>query len=153
MRRKDKEITNIKEINKIIMEADFCNVAMSKNNRPYLVPMNYGFHEPYIYLHSANEGLKIDILRRNPQVCIGIVGDVKLEKSSDVCKTSMKYSSVIIFGKAEFLSDKDDKNKALSHIVQHYEQDVSRDKLNIDESELNRVTVLKVRIEKITGKK
>ncbi len=153
MRRKDKEINNIKEINKIIMEADFCNVAMSKNNTPYLVPMNYGFHEPYIYLHSANEGLKIDILRRNPQVCIGIVGDVKLEKSSDVCKTSMKYSSVIIFGKAEFLSDKDDKNKALSHIVQHYEQDVSRDNLNIDESELNRVTVLKVRIEKITGKK
>jgi uncharacterized protein len=153
VRRKDKEINNIKEINKIIMEADFCNVAMSKNNTPYLVPMNYGFHEPYIYLHSANEGLKIDILRRNPQVCIGIVGDVKLEKSSDVCKTSMKYSSVIIFGKAEFLSDKDDKNKALSHIVQHYEQDVSRDNLNIDESELNRVTVLKVRIEKITGKK
>jgi len=153
MRRKDKEMTNIKEINGIIREANFCNVAMSKNNTPYLVPMNYGFHEPYIYLHSANEGLKIDILRRNPQVCIGIVGYVKLEKSSDVCKTSMKYNSVIIFGKAEFLTDKDEKSKALTHIVQHYEQDVSRDKLNFDEYELNRVTVLKVRIEKITGKK
>ncbi|HKK83244.1 MAG TPA: pyridoxamine 5'-phosphate oxidase family protein [Atribacterota bacterium] len=153
MRRKDKEITNIKEINEIIMEADFCNVAMSKNNAPYLVPMNYGFHEPYIYLHSANEGLKIDILRRNPQVCIGIVGHVKLEKSSDVCKTGMKYNSVIIFGKAEFLTNKDEKSKALTHIVQHYEQDVLRDKLIFDESELNRVTVLKVRIEKITGKK
>jgi len=153
VRRKDKEITNIKEINEIIMEADFCNVAMSKNNAPYLVPMNYGFHEPYIYLHSANEGLKIDILRRNPHVCIGIVGHVKLETSSDVCRTSMKYNSVIIFGKAEFLTNKDEKSKALTHIVQHYEQDVLRDKRIFDESELNRVTVLKVRIEKITGKK
>lgn len=153
MRRKEKEITNIKEINEIIMEADFCNVAMSKNNTPYLIPMNYGFHEPFIYLHSANEGLKIDILRSNPQVCIGIVRNVKIEKMPDVCKTSMKYSSVIIFGKAEFLTDKDEKSKALSHIVQHYEQDVRRDKLNFDEYELNRVTVLKVRIEKITGKK
>lgn len=153
MRRKEKEITNIKEINEIIMEADFCNVAMSKNNTPYLIPMNYGFHEPFIYLHSANKGLKIDILRRNPQVCIGIVRNVKIEKMPDVCKTSMKYSSVIIFGKAEFLTDKDEKSEALSHIVQHYEQDVSRDKLNFDEYEFNRVTVLKVRIEKITGKK
>jgi len=153
VRRKDKEITNIKEINEIIMEADFCNVAMSKNNKPYLIPMNYGFYEPFIYLHSANEGLKIDILKSNPQVCIGIVGHAKIEKLPAVCKTSMKYSSVIIFGKAEFLTDKDEKSKALSHIVQHYEQDVSRGKLNFDEYELNRVTVLKVRIEKITGKK
>ena len=155
MRRKEKEITNIKELNEIIMEADFCYgyVAMSKNNTPYLTPMNYGFHEPCIYLHSANEGLKIDILRRNPQVCIGIVRNVKIEKMPDVCKTSMKYSSVIIFGKAEFLTDKDEKSEALTHIVQHYEQDVLRDKRNFDEYELDRVTMLKVRIEKITGKK
>jgi len=153
MRRKEKEITNSKELNEIIMEADFCYVAMSKNNIPYLIPMNYGFHEPCIYLHSANEGLKIDILRRNPQVCIGIVRNVKIEKMPDVCKTSMQYSSVIIVGKAEFLTDKDEKSEALSHIVQHYEQDVSSEKLNFNEYELDRVTVLKVRIEKISGKK
>lgn len=43
MRRKDKEISDIKEIKNIIKEADFCNIAMSKNNMPYAVPMIFGF--------------------------------------------------------------------------------------------------------------
>ena len=67
MRRKDKEITDSKEIRQIIEDAVYCNVAMCQNNNPYVVPMNFGFQEDCIYLHSVNEGWKIDILKENPQ--------------------------------------------------------------------------------------
>jgi len=43
MRRKDKEITDSKEIRQIIEDAVYCNVAMCQNNNPYVVPMNFGF--------------------------------------------------------------------------------------------------------------
>ncbi|MDY0382771.1 MAG: pyridoxamine 5'-phosphate oxidase family protein, partial [Atribacterota bacterium] len=99
MRRKDREITSMEEIKDIIKEALFCNIAMCRSNIPYLVPMNFGFDGQYFYLHSAPEGLKLDILKENPRVCIEITQDLKIIPSTDVCKTGMKYSSVIVSGR------------------------------------------------------
>jgi uncharacterized protein len=155
MRRKDKEIGDTKVIKNIIREADFCNVAMSENNMPYVVPMNFGFSDEAIYLHSANEGLKIDILKSNPQVCIGIVQNAEIKKMPDLCNTEMKYNSVTIFGKAEFLSDIAEKEKALSIIINHYYGDnlnfVERES-KFDQGVLEKTVILKVKIEKISGK-
>lgn len=155
MRRKDKEISDIKEIKNIIKEADFCNVAMSRNNIPYVLPMNFGFDEESIYLHSANEGLKIDYLKSNPLVCIGIVQNGKIKKMPDVCKTGMNYSSVIIFGKIKFISDNCEKEKALRIIVNHYFGNIPgfvERELKFDQSVLEKLIILKVKIEKISGK-
>ncbi len=153
MRRKEKEIKDIKEMNEIIREADFCNVAMSRNNIPYIVPMNFGFHESCIYLHSANKGLKIDILKENPVVCIEIVRDAQLVKYGNQCNNSMKYRSVLIFGKVEILSDKLEKEKALSYIVKHLDKNFREDELEFTAHQVEKVAVLKIKIETITGKK
>ena len=153
MRRKDKEIRDIKEMNEIIRKTVFCNVAMSRNNIPYIVPMNFGFHEQCIFLHSANEGLKIDILKENPLVCIEIIPDAQLVKSKDQCNSSMKYRSVLISGKVEFLSAELDKKKALGYIVQHYDKNIKEDELDLSNYNFDRLIVLKVKIEKVTGKK
>lgn len=153
MRRKDKEISDIKEINEIIGEANFCNVAMSRNNIPYIIPMNFGFYGQCIYLHSSDEGLKIDILKENPHVCIGIVCDAQLVKSIDVCKSNMKYRSVLIFGRTEFISDEIEKKKALGFVVQHYHKDIREEPLEFSNYNLDKVVILKVKIIKVTGKK
>jgi len=153
MRRKDKEIRDIKEMNEIIRKSVFCNVAMSRNNIPYIVPMNFGFHEQCIFLHSANEGLKIDILKENPLVCIEIIPDAQLVKSKDQCNSSMKYRSVLISGKVEFLSAESEKKKALGYIVQHYDKNIKEDELDLSNYNFDRLIVLKVKIEKVTGKK
>ncbi|KUK85591.1 MAG: Putative flavin-nucleotide-binding protein [candidate division TA06 bacterium 34_109] len=153
MRRKDKEITDSKEIRKIIKDAIYCNVAMCQNNTPYLVPMNFGFQEDFIYLHSVNEGWKIDILKENPQVCIEIVQDVQFIKSLNICRSSMKYNSVLIFGKAEFILDQIEKKKALGFIVSKYNKNIAEDELKFSDYDLGRLTVLKVKMEKVTGKK
>ncbi|MDD3031967.1 MAG: pyridoxamine 5'-phosphate oxidase family protein [Atribacterota bacterium] len=156
MRRKDKEIKDIIEILEIVKQAKYCNVAMCRNNLPYIVPMNFGFSDETIYLHSANVGLKIDILKSNPQVCIGIVQNEKIKKMPDICDTEMKYSSVTIFGKAEFLSDEKEKRNALKCIVEHYEHNTAQSneiEMNVDMGVLNRLSVVKVQIEKITGKR
>ncbi len=153
MRRKDKEISDVEEIYKIIRKADFCYVAMSRHNRPYMVPMNFGFCEDCIYLHSASEGLKMDILKENPLVCIGIVTDAQLERSLNPCNNGMAYSSVLIFGRAEFPLEELEKKRALSCIVQHYSENTGENGMEISNQNLDKLTVLKVKIEKVTGKK
>jgi nitroimidazol reductase NimA-like FMN-containing flavoprotein (pyridoxamine 5'-phosphate oxidase superfamily) len=86
MRRKDKEIVDEKEMIYIIKKAIICRVAMCWQDEPYVIPMNFGCLDNYIYLHSAGEGRKLDILRNNDKVCIEFDVDVELVKSQKVCK-------------------------------------------------------------------
>jgi len=65
MRRKDKEIKEIKDIEEILHKATVCRVAMVSNNSPYIVPLNFGYKDRCLYFHSAGEGKKLDILREN----------------------------------------------------------------------------------------
>ena len=72
MRRIDKEINDIQSIELILQEADHCVIALSENNSPYLVPMNFGFKDNILYLHSSPEGKKIEILKVNNKVSFGV---------------------------------------------------------------------------------
>ena len=156
MRRKDREITSMEEIKDIIKKALFCNIAMCRNSIPYLVPMNFGFDGQYFYLHSAREGLKIDILKENPRVCIEITQDLKIIPSTDVCNTSMKYSSVIVSGRVEFLSDKAERIDALRCIIKHLYKDMADNEENgiqFNEEHLDGLVIIRVKPEKITGKR
>jgi hypothetical protein len=153
MRRRDREITDIEEIKRIIKQALFCHVAMCRGSNPYLVAMNFGFDEQYIYLHSAPEGMKIDILRENPAVCIEIVQNIQFVHSLNVCQSSMRYNSALIFGKVEFIQEEKEKKKALNFIIRQYNQNIGEERLKFSENVLDKVTVLKVKIEKISGKR
>ncbi len=157
MRRKDREIKDLDTIKKIIERAAVCHIAMCSNGVPYLAPMNFGFDGENVYLHSFPEGKKIDILKENPQLCIGITENLECITSAEsVCETSMKYSSVIINGKAEFIAEKKEKIEALKYIVQQYYRNMDDEKKYSTEKLLENysgeLAVFRVKIEKITGK-
>ncbi|NJD04112.1 MAG: hypothetical protein FIA99_16290 [Ruminiclostridium sp.] len=68
MRRKYKEITDKQLINDILSKAEIIRLAMIDNGNPYLVAMNYAYIDGCLYMHSAKEGRKIDILSKNNKV-------------------------------------------------------------------------------------
>ena len=70
MRRKDREITDKKKMQMIISKAEVCYMGMSRDNMPYVIPINFGYDDNTIYFHCALEGEKIDILQKNPNVCL-----------------------------------------------------------------------------------
>ena len=62
----DKEL-----IEATIKKCDICYVGLADTDgTPYVLPMNFGYRDGVIYLHSAQEGRSISILERNPRVCI-----------------------------------------------------------------------------------
>ena len=152
MKRKDKEIVDEKVMVPIIKKTIICRVAMCWQDEPYLIPMNFGYQDKYIYLHSAGEGRKLDILRNNGKVCIEFDIDVELVKSKEPCKTSMKYKSVLIFGKAVILKDIAEKKRALDIIMHHYYYHNSPSVFHYPEDALEKLIIIKVKIEKMTGK-
>ena len=152
MRRKDKEIVDEKIIVSIIKKAIICRLGMCWQEEPYVIPMNFSYLNNYIYLHSAREGRKLDILRNNDKVCMEFDVDVELVQSQVACNTSMKYKSVLAFGKAIILKDVAEKKKALDIIINHYYHHNSPSVFHYPEDALEKVIIVKVKIENMTGK-
>lgn len=59
MRRKDKEITDPRKIEAVLKKAAIIHIALLDGDRPYIVPLNYGYAENTIYFHCAREGWPI----------------------------------------------------------------------------------------------
>jgi nitroimidazol reductase NimA-like FMN-containing flavoprotein (pyridoxamine 5'-phosphate oxidase superfamily) len=89
---------------------------------PYVLPMNFGYRDGVIYLHSAQEGRSISILERNPRVCITFSTDHDLvfQHPEVACSYRMRSKSVICWGEVHFEEDFDKKTEALDIIMKQY---------------------------------
>lgn len=149
MRRKDKEIKNIVEIENVLARATVCRLAMCENNQPYVIPLCFGYKDNALYLHCSREGRKLDILKKNNNVCFEIDIEHEIIKAGQACDWGMKYKSVIGFGKAMFIKDFEQKCKALDIIMQPF----SKDTFEYPANAIENTVVIKVQIESMTGKK
>lgn len=148
MRRKDKEIDDIDTINAIMNEAMVCRLAMVEGDRPYVVPLCFGYHDKTLFFHSALEGKKIDILKKNPSVCFEVDKFVDLITPEQPCKWSLRYQSVIGFGTASIVEAFDEKRKALMLIFAHYGGDASE----FPASKIRATSIIRVDIQELSGK-
>ena len=133
----------------IISRSTVCRLAMTDGDRPYLVPLCFGYRNGSLFFHSAPQGRKVDILKRNPNVCFAFDIDQEVTAAERACGWSMRYRSVVGFGKARMVEEEDDKRKALEIIMENY----SAGKHSFDDSEVSSVLIIRVDIEEMTGKK
>jgi nitroimidazol reductase NimA-like FMN-containing flavoprotein (pyridoxamine 5'-phosphate oxidase superfamily) len=149
MRRKEKEITDSEIIEQILIKSEVCRIAMIDNDQPYIVPLNYGYFDRALYIHSAPLGKKIDILKQNNKVCFEIEYSGEIIKHELSCEWSTKYRSIIGYGTIEMITDFEQKKAGLDIIMNHYgksENNVYKDR-NVDF-----IVILKLNIGQITGK-
>jgi len=154
MRRKDKEITDASEKLEIISKCKVCRLGLSEDNYPYIVPLNYGFSydngKLTLYFHSATEGKKVDIIRRNNNACFEIDCDTKLIEGENPCDYGYEFKSIIGFGKILFLETEDEKANGLNQLMK---QQTGKDiQFNFTKDELRKVCVYKMVVEEFTGK-
>ena len=149
MRKKEREITDLSEIEGIIQKAQVCRIAMVDGNQPYIVPVCFGYEKGALYVHGALVGRKIDVLKKNNRVCFEMDADVEIRNAEKACQFSLKYRSVIGTGKARFLENDKEKARALNVIMKHYSD---RD-FTFSKPDLDSVLVWKIEIESMSGKK
>lgn len=149
MRRKEREITDRKEIDEIISLGKVMHLALSDNNLPFLIPVFYAYDGTSLYFHSAKAGTKIDILKRNNNVCFEISVDNGIVESDMACDFEAKHRTVIGFGKAEFVESEDDKIAVLDRIVSQF----TDKKFEYPKGNLHATAVIRIDIESIKGKK
>jgi nitroimidazol reductase NimA-like FMN-containing flavoprotein (pyridoxamine 5'-phosphate oxidase superfamily) len=148
MRKREKEITDSTVIESIILRSTVCRLALSENDRPYIVPLCFGYKDNVLYFHSARKGKKVDILRKNKGVCFEFDTDHEIVSSESPCKWTMNYRSVIGHGKASLIHDPEAKRQAFDVIMHHYSEKV----FDYSEAGLNNSLIIKVEIQSMTGK-
>lgn len=123
MRRKDRAVTSPEEIRAILDSCKICHVAMTDGQMPYVVPLNYGYDLEdgvlTLYFHSAKEGRKIDIWKKNRRVCFAVSNEGDPIVSDIPCESGSLFSGVIGWGDIEFLEDSEEKCRALTKLFKH----------------------------------
>jgi len=132
----------------IILRSTVCKLAMCDQDMPYIVPLCFGFKDNTLYFHSAPEGKKIEILKKNPNVCFEFEILTQVIKSSKACKWGMKYRSVIGFGKAGFIAADDLKRNAFDIIMNQY----ADGPFTYEDALVKSVVIIRVDIHSMTGK-
>ena len=146
MRRKDKEIADLETIEQIIRKATICHLSLVDDDEPYVVPVNFGYERDVIYFHSALEGQKVEIIKKNNKVCFSVIGNEEIEYNGDRCK--VKYRSVIGTGRAHILEKNKEKVHGLQSIMRHcigYEYSFAEDRLDL-------TLVVRIDIDSMKGK-
>ena len=148
---KNRALENPRDILDVIQNCNVCYVSMvDKDNKPYLIPMNFGFVDNVVLLHGSKQGKKIDILKNNPNVCIVFTTDHELRWQNEevACSWSMKYRSVLGYGKVEFINDVSEKESLFQQFMKNY----SKKNYKYSKPSLEEVQVLKVPMDKLEGR-
>ncbi len=154
MRRKDREVTDNVDILEIIEKCDTCRLGLSKDNIPYVVPMNFGYeyidNKFIFYFHGAKEGKKHDIMKENTYACIEMDCSHRLVSDELGERYTMEYESVIAYGNIEVCETYEQKRNALNVIMKHYEKERTFD---FSEKMFDVTKLFKLEVTEVTAKR
>ena len=150
MRRRDREVTDLGEIVAIIGRCEVLHLGLVDDGKPYIVPLNYGFEEKdgqiTLVFHSAQEGRKIDIIKRNPSACFELSRIHKIIRGEKPAGWTARYESVIGYGDVEIIENVAEKTAAMDLIMKKhgYEGVPEYAPQAIDETAICKLTVSEI---------
>lgn len=121
MTRRERQVTDIDEILKILDNSKVLHLGLVDGDEPYVVPMNYGYtyenEKLTIWLHCARQGRKLDVMRVNPKVFFEMEYGITPFEGEVACKYGITYSSLMGRGVATIIEDVETKKIALSALM------------------------------------
>ena len=151
MRRKDREVTNPIELKNILELCNICRIAYQDAEGLTIVPLNFGYvYDDHLslYFHSAKAGRKFDAFQTPQVVAFEMDGAHRLIEGEEACDYSYSFVSIIGNGTISIVEDKDEKIKAIRHLMHH---ETKRD-FEVDSNMANKVSIFRLDVSNFTGK-
>ena len=95
-----------RDMKKLLQRVGFGHLGLVRDTHPYVVPINYAYDDPHIYIFTT-EGNKTEIIENNPEVCL------QVEEVTD----KKTWQSVIVLGDAVQLTNKEEIKNAMDFIL------------------------------------
>lgn len=146
MRRSRQQLTEEECIQILYRNKSGVLAVSGDDGYPYAVPLSYVYLDGKIYFHCALTGHKTDAIARNDKVsfCVTDKDEIVPERFTTY------YASVIVFGRAAPVGEREEKQRILFLLAQKYSPGICADH-EIAESK-NTVALIGLSIEHMTGK-
>ena len=152
MTKRERQVTDPAQILRILDTGRVLRLGLAVDNEPYVVPMNYGYvmdgENLTIYLHSALQGKKLDMIRSNPRVFFEIDCDLDPFEGTVPCQYGLSYSSLMGRGTARIVEDVEEKKKAMTVLMK---TQTGRD-FSFEDRLVSIVAVIRIDVSEYTAK-
>ena len=121
-----------------------------EDGQPYITPINPVVLENKIYFHTGFRGRKLENLRCNPRACLEISEVGKIYAAPHARDFTMRFWSVLLFGRAAEVEDENLKLKVMNLLLEKYASGYRYEPLSLDDME--GVNVVEITMDEISGK-
>lgn len=156
IRRTDRALEDDTRITELLHRQQVGFIATSLDNQPFLNPNLYWFDEAQgrIYFHTASVGRTRANIEANPKVCFGVADMGDLIPAETAMEFSTEYASVLVFGQARVVEDRNEAEHGLYGLLGKYfpEHRPGEHYQAITPQELTLTSVFAIEIETWSGK-
>ena len=139
-------------INRILDEGFVCHVGFTMDDQPFVLPTSYARIGENLIIHGSSASRMMRALRREKLICVTVTLIDGLVLARSAFHHSMNYRSVVIFGTAKVIQDKEEKLAALRALTERIVQNRWREIRPPNDLELKATTVLTLPIEEASAK-
>lgn len=139
-------------IDRILGEGFICHVGFVTDGQPFVIPTGYARVEDNLIVHGSQASRMLRALGQGIDVCVTVTLIDGLVLARSAFHHSMNYRSVVIFGRAKVIDDREEKLQALFALSEHMIRGRWQDVREPSEAELNQTTVLSLPIEEGSAK-
>ncbi len=153
MRRKDREVVDVEQIEEIFKSCNCCRLGFNDRGKVYIVPMNFGYEINEgvytFYFHSAKSGRKIDLIKQNNQVGFELDTNYILKVGESATECTAFYQSIIGNGTLLFVEDNDEKSLGMSKLMS---KTTGKNDWEISQKMIDCVCIFKLVVDEISCK-
>ena len=139
-------------IHAILDEALICHVGFVVNGQPVVIPTIHTRVGDKLYFHGSPAAGLLRNLREGGSACVTVTLVDGLVLARSAFHHSMNYRSAVVFGKAEEVTDREEKLRVLAALVEHVCRGRSADARGPNEKELKQTIVLRLPIDEVSAK-
>jgi nitroimidazol reductase NimA-like FMN-containing flavoprotein (pyridoxamine 5'-phosphate oxidase superfamily) len=137
---------------KILDEGFICHVSFAVDGQPFVIPTGYARVGDQLYIHGSQMSRMLRTLAEGVNVCVAVTLVDGLVLARSAFHHSVNYRSVVIFGRAAIIEDKEAKLAALFAFSEHVLPGRWDDVREPTEQELKATTVLSLPLVEVSAK-
>ena len=139
-------------INRILDEGFICHVGFVSEGRPVVIPTGYARAGDNLIIHGSQASRMLRALGEGIDVCVTVTLVDGLVLARSAFHHSMNYRSVVVFGRACLIEDREEKIAALFALSEHMIPGRWRDVRGPSDNELRQTAVLSLPIAEASAK-
>ncbi len=151
MRRRDREVTDLTEILKIIDACEILRLGLADGAVPYIVPVNFAYtfdgETLCFYIHGAKAGRKYALMQQCGVCAFEMDMSLQMECIPERGDVTMRYKSVMGTASVAFLEGEEKQDAMDNIIMQRHEmtRNFAYNRHALDRTAVAKLTVMEIR--------